>query len=139
MPKKKIKSHQSFNKKVDHESDEPVHVMFNTPLEFRKTLIGAQLDTAKMLGTYAELKSVRENKLILVQNFYTIYSNIRKLLTNLEKRLPDIKEDKTLVKEQVITSVKNIEKPKSEELISNSEIEKLKAELAGIEKRLGEL
>ena len=139
MTKKVTKVH---NKPSVNHSEDPLHVMVEFPVKVRKTIISSALDTALMLQTYAELKEIREKKFKVMQKFYVLHSDIRKLISHLEKSdLPKIsmkeevkKETKVEVKPQQV-----VEKPKSTQQVYSTEIEKLKAELEAIEKKLGEL
>lgn len=127
------KKHTKSDKEI---KAEPIHVRLNKPTTLRKALLGASIDVTRMLKTYAELKEIKEMKADLFNSYQDINSDINKLVRHLEKNgLPPV-----FFKEFEHEEVK-IEKkePFVKEKVVDSEIERLKSELADIERKLGNL
>src|SRR3989338_2880432 len=145
MQKKNVKTYQtaSQSKKFAAGSEQPLHIMISSPLYLRKSVLSCALDITKMLKTYAELKQIREAKLTLIDSFRTVHSEIRKTLRDLEKEnLPKFSvKEHTEERHEESRDFEPSERKQMvvEEVVSNSEIDMLKEELAQIEKKLSQL
>lgn len=134
MPKKQIKNSKKFN-----EITEPVHVRLEKPITLRKRVLSTTIDITRMMQTYSQLKQIRETKVELISNIGKVYGEIKRFTRKLEDQdlpsLPRYLEEKDEMHGEIsVEENKTIEKE-----LPNSEIEKLKAELADIEKKLGKI
>ena len=118
--------------------EEPIHIMLPNPVGLRKQILETQIDTTKMLRDFLELRTLREHKKKLLNDYNDTFFDIRKLLKKIEKHeLPSIKldEEKHNVAEK--THEKRIDIPKQR--VVDPEVERLKRELEDIENKLGSL
>ena len=139
----KVQSYKAVNNKnINQKKDdiETIHVMLASPLALRKTVLGSALDLANTLKTCAELKEIKQSKSLLIETFYSLHNDIKKLVRDLEKRdLPNISAEEQ--DEFELHEIKQVKEYQTEDIhpaeeTTNMEIEKLKAELASIEKKL---
>ncbi|MBW3014979.1 hypothetical protein KY330_01000 [Candidatus Woesearchaeota archaeon] len=130
------------------------YVGVKDPIEIRRTLLESSKEMVHAMQRYERFKEVRKEKIDEVQNLKEIISEIKKLANKLKQLLPEtelrIKANKEKVnmlkkksankqkteikKAQVIEKPLVMPKPRA-----TSELEKLEAELANIENKLGKL
>lgn len=146
MQKKHTKGHHIVHHAAhtnisEKNNEDPIHVMLDSPIDLRKGVLGSALDLTKMLKTYAELKEIRETKFALMDGMRGLYNDMNKLLREFEKHnLPHVpeKEIESEGLHETHISEEHFEMPKIES-VGNAEIDKLKAELEAIERKLSSL
>ncbi len=115
--------------------EEPVHVQIARPITVRKNILSATIDVTRILKTHEELKDIREEKHDILVSLKGVHSEIFELARGFEKKglplvhLPEDKKHKEYEFDH--KSVK--------EVVVNSEINRLKAELGDIERKLKSL
>ena len=120
--------------------DGVVHVKLDSPMAVRKSVLGAALDVANLLTTYEEIKTFKKNKSEIFDSINIQLSALNKDIKDLEfKYLPEIKFAHLNPVEKNVHAEKEIQQNKVVDNMSDSEVEKLKTELAEIEKRLKHL
>ena len=133
------KKYKHQTKKLTREgNNQVVHVKLENPLTVRRNILGSALDSARMLKTYSELKEVKKMKQGIIEDFTNVYDEIKILFRRLEhEELPSVVlDEKTEEPKEVAVKPLRVQ---AKERIVGSEIDRLKAELDAIEKRLSSL
>ncbi len=141
LKKHHAKAQQVIHHKTSGESEQPLHVMIEDPINLRKSVLSSALDVTKLLKTYTELKEIRKSKAMLTETFISLHTDIKKIVRDFEKELPKLSIPE-LNKEnnEKVETIEHVEsKPAVTQKIGSSEIDSLKAELEEIEKKLGNL
>lgn len=112
-----------------------VHVRLQSPLNIRKNILGAAIDTANVLKTYDELRRIRNRKEEVVESFNSLFDDVKDLFENIEgKYLPELP-----LQEQEFRKVEKKDTKKEIVKHTDNEVERLKTELEDIERRLRNL
>jgi len=119
--------------------ENPVHVRIDNPIAFRKQILTCALESTQLLKGYSEIKEMQEKrKIVLMQKLQRTMDSLDKMSKKLEAILPKVKytEEKRVVPQPVIVQKPQ---PKVEIKKPDTETDKLKQELAEIERKLAEL
>src|SRR3989344_3846236 len=120
MPVKKI------IKKEDTKN--PVHVQLETPTYLRKSVLKTAINATKLMQNAHEIKELRQQELILINNLRKTVTEIKSSYNSFEKSMPKIERE--------------VEEPIHEKIHMNvqedDELVKLKRELEHIENKLKE-
>ena len=129
------------NKTKNNSKEEGVvHVKLDAPVAVRKSVLGAALDVANLLSTYEEIKNLKKNKRALLDSVNIQLLALKRDVNDLEnKYLPELKFAQINPIEKKVHAEEMIHGAKIKESISDSEVERLKEELAEIEKKLKHL
>jgi len=120
MPVKKI------IKKEDTKN--PVHVQLETPTYLRKSVLKTAINATKLMQNAHEIKELRQQELILINNLRKTVTEIKSTYNSLEKSIPKIE----LEVEEPIRDKGHMKVQEDDELV------KLKRELEHIENKLKE-
>jgi len=144
VKKKAVKKKPVLKRTVKRKDENPVHIMINSPLKFRKQVLNCALDTAQMLQEYPQLKEKQEKeKSVVLRKLHTTMKQIKINYNKLEKAMPKVQyqeeKKKPVVKEAPkAKEVEHIESPKPVEH-KPAEVDKLKQELEDIERKISQL
>jgi len=111
---------------------EVFYVGLNNPKEIRKSVLESTRDIIQVIKTQDSLKQIRTKKYVLIEELKNQMVQIDNLMNRLKRALPSSRE-----KEQTSPSISNKRRIEAPRKIKD--IDKLEAELADIEAKLGEL
>lgn len=117
-------------KKVKQKEEGMVHVRIESPLAIRKSVLGSAINNVNILKTYENLKEIRLRKVKVLEDVKYAIANLHSLVKQLRHNyLPEIQQEEE--KSRQVIAVKTAGKE-----VSNTEVDKLKAELNDIERKL---
>ena len=129
--------------KKQKEVKAPVHIMLDTPLLLRKEILSAAIDATKLLKSYEELTVLKLKKAKTLNYLQREMKTIKRLSKEFnEHTLPTVPHElpsqpKVVHHKEALQRVivKQAAAPKK----PHTEVDKLNAELRGIEEKLGNL
>lgn len=121
-------------RRKNNESGE-VHVRIDLPLSTRKSILSAAIDTANIIKMHDEILKMREKKKAVIGSIGDRVAGINNLFKHLGRELPALPYEGT--NEDVKHPRSALKTEKRE--VYDDEVDKLKAELADIERKLGSL
>lgn len=135
--------------KREKNKDEVLYVGLQDPIEMRRTILEATKDAVEMLQNYEKFRAVREEKVKTVTQLQEQIVELTRLINKLKLELPKVdvrikvnKEQEMIEAEKRTAKKSNMPKKKAVKEIPKktkelSDLEKLEAELASIEQKLG--
>ncbi len=124
-------------KKIKKQGEEnAVHVRLDSPLPLRKGMLSTVLDAANMLSVYEDVINLRRRRSEIINSMASTISSVHKELKKLgDEYLPQLSAEEYKAEHEIKRIVSEEPVIRHEEA-HDDEVERLKAEIAEIDRKL---
>lgn len=122
----------------ENKSEKPVYVGIEKPIEVRKEVLETSKSLLKNLQDYEDFKTLRKERIKIQKVFEENIEELKKLISETKKALPQVEINKTENKNTSKNSKKSTTKQKTKKE-KPKEVKMLEEELKGIEDELQNL